>query len=43
MAVQVAGRGDYPVCGTNRDAAGRGAGGRDVVRGGEWNESNNRT
>lgn len=33
MALQAAGRGDYPVCGTNRDAAGRGADGRDVVRG----------
>lgn len=32
MALQAAGRGDYPVCGTNRDAAGSGTDGRDVVR-----------
>ena len=32
MAAQTAGRGDYPVWGTNRDTAGCGAGGGDVVR-----------
>lgn len=32
MALQAAGRGDYPVRGTNWDTAGCGAGGGDVVR-----------